>query len=394
MNVILDRSFVTEFLAASAFSRVNAPIAGLRILKELGDSITILFDITHVSAFGGKMREIVDSDILIQFLHKIEIQESLIEESEQWIEKLTTHNAVALFAKSYGLEKGGMSASIEAEIRYCILLIAMARSVHSAILVSFKRKNLLRSVLRELEFQSTKTSEHGVMHVEVFSGAPNKLCQSSEISILWFDTLTSNRLDPSVFPKEGDMNDQKNVRILLMAANPQVTTALDLENEIRSIEEQLRAVKYRANIQFRAQLAARPDDLVRNVRAFRPTIVHFSGHGAPEGIVLRNDAGGYNTVSASALKRFFAARDVEGVILNSCYSKAQALAIGTVVKIVVGTTQALQDEAALRFSVSFYRTIGEGHNVGEAFRDGGDAVALHSLSDCFVLYGDKEHRFI
>jgi hypothetical protein len=395
MNIILDRSFVTEFLSATAFSRVKPPIAGLRILKQIADPVTILFDISNVSAFAGKMREAVDSEILIRFLREIDIKKSLRDGLQPWIEKLANDDTVALFARSYALEKGGMSTSVEAEIGYCIWLIAMARSAKSAILVSLKRKNLLRSILRELKFQSSRTSEHGTLHVEVFSGSTQKnLWRRAEIHILWLDSLTSGRPDPAAVASEADGNDRKNVRILFLAANPQTTTALDLEDEIRSIEEQLRSIKFRDNIEFRARLAVRPDDLVRNVREFRPTIVHFSGHGTRGGIVLRNDAGGYNTVSAAALKRFFTARDVEGVVLNSCYSKAQASAICTVVKVVIGTTQALQDEAALRFSVAFYRTLGEGHSVGEAFRDGGDAVALHSLSDCFVLYGDKEHSFI
>jgi hypothetical protein len=288
-----------------------------------------------------------------------------------------------------------MSTSIEAEIRYCVWLIAMAHAADAAIMISLKRKNLLHAILRGLKFQSTKTSVHGPLHAEVFSGSSQKeLGLRSEISILWLDRFAEDLPDFTAGPGQAGENDRKCVRILFMAANPQATTALDLENEIRSIEEQLRSIKYRDSIEFRARLAVRPDDLVRNVREFRPTIVHFSGHGAPEGIILRNDAGGYNLISAAALKRFFTARDIEAVVLNCCYSEAQASAIRTVVKAVVGTTQALEDEAALRFSVAFYRAIGEGYSVGEAFRDGGDAVALHSLSDCFVIYGDMEHQFV
>jgi hypothetical protein len=394
MKLILDRAFVTEFLSSTAFSRVRAPIAGLRVLKDLGDPVTILFDVTHVSAFASKMREIVDPDILIEFLHKVKVRKSLDEGLRPWVERLTKDDSVSAFANGYALDKGGVSVSIEAEIRYCIWLIAMAHSANSSLLISFKRKNLVRSVLQGLEFRSIRTSEHGPLHVEAFSSTQKKLWRRSEICVLWFDNPASDHAGSMPPQREDSVGAKNDVRILFLAANPQATTALDLEGEISSIQEQLRAIKYRDTIQFKAQLAVKPDDLIRTVREFRPTIVHFSGHGAPDGIVLRNDAGGYNIVSAAALKRFFTGRGVQGVVFNACYSEAQALAIRSAVNVVVGTTKALQDEAALRFSVAFYRTIGDGHNVGEAFRDGGDAVALHALEDCFVLYGDREHKFL
>ena len=48
----------------------------------------------------------------------------------------------------------------------------------------------------------------------------------------------------------------KTMRILVVAANPTRTTPLDLESEIRSLEEQLRQVKYRDAISLKARLAA------------------------------------------------------------------------------------------------------------------------------------------
>jgi hypothetical protein len=77
-------------------------------------------------------------------------------------------------------------------------------------------------------------------------------------------------------------------------------------------------------------------------------------------------------------------------VLNACYSQGQAHTIQTAVKTVVGTTDAVGDEAARRFSVAFYRSLGDGLSVGEAFRDGRDAVALHGLIDVFHSEGDLD----
>ncbi|MEN9668056.1 MAG: hypothetical protein RLZZ326_4419, partial [Planctomycetota bacterium] len=180
------------------------------------------------------------------------------------------------------------------------------------------------------------------------------------------------------------------MRILFLAANPSQTSPLDLEEELRSLEQELRGVKFRDSITLIARHAVRPDDLIRHVRADKPNIIHFSGHGSTRGIILRDDTGGYQAVEGANLKRFLEGRGINLVVLNACYSKGQADTIQGAVKTVVGTTDAVGDEAARRFTVAFYRSLGDGLSVREAFRDGGDAVALHGLVDVFHCGGDLD----
>ena len=59
------------------------------------------------------------------------------------------------------------------------------------------------------------------------------------------------------------------MRILFLAANPSKTSPLDLEEELRSLEQELRGVKFRDSITLIARHAVRPDDLIRHVRAQR-----------------------------------------------------------------------------------------------------------------------------
>ena len=61
---------------------------------------------------------------------------------------------------------------------------------------------------------------------------------------------------------------------------------------------------------------------------------------------------------------------------------------------MIGTTTAVDDEAARRFTVAFYRALGDGLSVQEAFRDGGDAVALHNLADVFHKCGVLEFTLV
>ena len=184
------------------------------------------------------------------------------------------------------------------------------------------------------------------------------------------------------------------MKILFLAANPSRTAPLDLEEELRSLEMELRAVAFRDSIQMIARHAVRPDDLVRYVRAEKPGIIHFSGHGSKGGIILRTEGGGYKQVDGSSLKRFLEGRGVELVVLNACYSKEQAENISASVKAVVGTTDAVDDEAARRFSVAFYRALGDGLPVSEAFRDGVDATLLEGFPDVFYKGGQEDLTFV
>jgi CHAT domain-containing protein len=180
-------------------------------------------------------------------------------------------------------------------------------------------------------------------------------------------------------------------RILFLAANPLTTSRLDLEEELRSVEAELRGVRFRDGIALITGHAVRPDDLVRLLREEKPTIVHFSGHGEPQGIVLRTEEG-HTPVAGETLARLFRDRGIALVVLNACHSASQAKQLVNSVSAVVGTTDAVQDEAARRFSAAFYRTLGNGHSVKDAYRDAGDAVAGHALDDVFGAYGNLEQR--
>lgn len=201
-------------------------------------------------------------------------------------------------------------------------------------------------------------------------------------------TVSANVLDGSRDVERS--NEGRQMKILFVAANPTTTDHLDLEEELRSLESELRGVKYRNKVICSARHAVRPDDLIRYVREESPNVIHFSGHGASNGIILRNDTGGDTVVSGGALRNFLHGRGVELVVFNSCFSEHQATAIKGAVKTVIGTTGAVGDEAARRFTVAFYRALGSGLSVKEAFRDGRDTVELHGLVDVFHSDGDLD----
>ena len=173
-------------------------------------------------------------------------------------------------------------------------------------------------------------------------------------------------------------------RILFLAANPAPTKQLALGEEARDIEMKIRASAHRDAFEIKHRLAVRTDDLLQALNEDRPVVVHFSGHGSgTAGIILHDEGGGHRLVNGSALKRLFGAiRDnIQVVVLNACFSLEQAKAIVEVIDCVVGMKDSIGDEAARRFSAGFYRALGFGRSVRNAFDQGLAAIDLDGLGD-------------
>jgi hypothetical protein len=175
--------------------------------------------------------------------------------------------------------------------------------------------------------------------------------------------------------------------ILFWASNPVGTSPLRLDEEVRTIDERLRASEFRDRFELEQQWALRISDLSEGLLRHRPVIVHFSGHGNPTGeIVLERPDGTAAEVAVSALVGLFGAvagNDTvpRAVVLNACFSEAMATAIADHVDCVVGTTKAIGDSAAIAFAAGFYRALGYGESVQSAFLIGRNEIELHGLGE-------------
>src|SRR3954470_8522882 len=102
-------------------------------------------------------------------------------------------------------------------------------------------------------------------------------------------------------PSQARATTKKHV-ILFLAANPRDTGRLALDQEARSIHLELKRSGYRDRFDFVTRWAAEPLDLLRELRELKPTIVHFSGHGArPAGTTDREQ--GRDVVDVAAPSR-------------------------------------------------------------------------------------------
>jgi hypothetical protein len=163
------------------------------------------------------------------------------------------------------------------------------------------------------------------------------------------------------------------VAILFLTADPSDASRLRLGQEFREIHEKLQLAKMRERFSLEARMSVRPGDVTQAIFDIEPQIVHFSGHGTSTGkLCLENESGNVQTVQPDALVSLFelVANRVRCVILNTCYSAIQAGAIAKHIDYVIGMKKEIGDEAAIAFSVGFYKALGAGRSLEEAYKFG------------------------
>lgn len=170
--------------------------------------------------------------------------------------------------------------------------------------------------------------------------------------------------------------------ILFLAANPEGTAPLALDQECAAIERELKMTPSRDDFELRSKWAVTVDELMRHLLDVQPTIIHFSGHGHATGLVLVGDDGRPQPVTPAALTRMIAttAPAARLAVLNACYSDAQAEALRDAVGCAIGMRGTISDEAARTFAVGFYRALGHRRPVRNAYEQAEATLAGKGLS--------------
>jgi hypothetical protein len=194
-------------------------------------------------------------------------------------------------------------------------------------------------------------------------------------------------------------------KVLFLASNPLEQNRLALDEEVRAVTAQIRSADHRDALELVSGWAVRPDDLQQLLLQHKPHVVHFSGHGTrdePRGVtppssltsgrdmtisrvgpveqfVLVGEGGQAQPMSKAALADLFSVlRDnVHLVLLNACHSEPIAKALAEVIPCTIGMSGAISDDAAIAFASAFYRALGFGRNIQEAFDLG--KIALMNL---------------
>jgi hypothetical protein len=176
-------------------------------------------------------------------------------------------------------------------------------------------------------------------------------------------------------------------KILFLAANPDNETRLQTDREYRLLRAQLERGSQRDAFDFLPpQFAVTITELVRAMND-KPHIVHFSGHGETNGILITTEDNKSQPIPLPALQRLF--RPLRGitqvVVLNACYSAEQAKEISSLGFYVVGNNNPITDPAALDLSEGLYNGFGEGKSFEDAFNDAMIVVLTRSTDQAPII---------
>lgn len=172
------------------------------------------------------------------------------------------------------------------------------------------------------------------------------------------------------------------IRILFLSANPWTTSRILVDEEAREIFEKLQEGTHRDRFELYKHAAIRPIDLQRLLMMYEPHIVHFSGHGSKtQQIILGGAPGRGKEVDSQGLVEVFALykNHLRLVLLNACFTRTQARSLSEVIDYSVGTGKGIGDRGGVAFAGAFYRALGFGKSVKEAFESAKAELGLTKM---------------
>ncbi|MEZ4863973.1 MAG: SUMF1/EgtB/PvdO family nonheme iron enzyme [Caldilineaceae bacterium] len=189
------------------------------------------------------------------------------------------------------------------------------------------------------------------------------------------------------------------IRILIIQANPPGTAHLGADLEERKLQEALRRGQERDLFAPPVRLpAARIGDLLGELRAHQPQILHFMGHGDGQGGLLLNapDDKQGAILAAAELAGILAAYQAEAaaplqlVVLAGCHTAGAATLLAKDIPCSLGVTDDIDDQAVSdAFTPAFYAALSDGRSLANALASAQsvmNALGFSAYSDLLTLY--------
>ena len=170
---------------------------------------------------------------------------------------------------------------------------------------------------------------------------------------------------------------REKTRVLVLSTTPWTSTGIVVDDEAKEIYERLQEGPYRDRFQLHNHVARRPSDLQKLLLTYEPHIVHFSEYRSQlRRILFGESQKRCSAVSNQRLANVFALYNshVRLVLLNSCFTMAQARSISEVINYSV--RKGMSDRVAVTFAGAFYRALGFGKSIRAAFESAKAELAL------------------
>jgi len=279
-----------------------------------------------------------------------------------------TSSTSTLNSKTHEIERlQNEQARVEKKISDLDIKIAKKNNELSKELDKISKEELKEQQNRDRESKAIQNSNSS--H---FSNIDNTLKQHSEMH-----KETAQEINKLKAPKEV-------ITVLYLASNPIDQKQLRLDEEARLIQEMIRKSDHRESVKFETRWAIQPMDVLQAINEVNPTIIHFSGHGSPQGeIVFQDDQGYTKCVNKEAIVQTMAAssNDIRLVFFNTCFSYGQAKSVIKNVEAAIGMNSSIGDEAARKFAAQFYSAIGFGKSLKVAFEQAKALLMLENIPE-------------
>lgn len=228
---------------------------------------------------------------------------------------------------------------------------------------------------RTRSLQSSEKSDRQAQDRETERSRQKEKQHAREVSRLSSPTVHYVHIKPP---------EPEKLRVLYLTANPGMDLRTD--TEVRQVQQALRGAKFRDLVTVEQRPAATFQDLLDGLNDVQPHIIHFSGHGGGETVVMDNgdlEGGADHSVSFSLLVKALDATDYPPtlLVLNACDTLEGAEIILPAVPVVIAMSDNVLDLAAILFAQQFYAALASGQSVGSSLKQAKVKIEAAMIDD-------------
>lgn len=178
-------------------------------------------------------------------------------------------------------------------------------------------------------------------------------------------------------------------RVAFLLASPAETGAINVGMDYREAEAAVQLSADREKLELKAFPAAHVGSLLDALNEYEPDVLHFSGHGGGQAILLDRQevrTSGGLAVNFDVARSMIAATDKRPqlLVLAACQTVSGARVFLDVVPLVVAMSDNISDWAAAFFSRRFYGALVSGRSVGHAFEQAKAYLVAEQLQDAHL----------